>query len=215
MTHNTDTPAHVPLVLLRDAARDHPYRLLPLEFLPVLGETPAQVRVQLPTGTACLYHPARLCPIGDATAQAILTAAYCAWQAALTAFAGAITALGRYDHQVQANGRAVRGPTPLTPTIIQVSDPTAAAVDRCYNALHIPTPLRFRALVQTAKMVCIQPLTGATTTWAVNQVGIFCCPDEAAWAAIQAARAVAVEQSHLWHAALHAPGTYPHHRLAR
>jgi len=213
MTHNTDTAACVPVALLLDAARDHPYRLLPLEFLLVLGETSAQVRVQLPAGTPRLYHPARLCPVGDATAQATLTAAYSAWQAALTAFAGAITALGRYDQQVRAAG-GVSSLTPWTPTVIQVSDPTTTAVDRCYNALHVPTPIRFQALEQTAKMVRIRPLAGATTTWAVKQTGIFCCPDEAAWVAIQAARAAAVEQSHAWQAALHAPGAYPHQRPA-
>ena len=68
-----------------------------------------------------------------------------------------------------------------------------------------------RALTPTAKMLRVQALTGSPIPWAVQQRSVFCCPEDATWTALRAARDHAVAQGHAWQAALSAQGDYPHH----
>lgn len=177
----------------------------------MLGETPAQVRVQLPTTTAQIYHGQRLCPVQDLPTRTALTAAYTAFQTALTAFATAITAGGRYDQQAATARSQDRALTALTPTVIQIPGPLGTGGARCYNPFHIPRPLRLRALTPTAKMLRVQALTGSPISWAVQQRSVFCCPSDDTWTALLAVRDHAVAQGQAWQAALSAQGDYPHH----
>ncbi len=181
--------------------RSHPYRLPPLERLRVLYHTVTRVRLQTASGIRCLRHPAQVIATPEDAAWTALERTYTTYQARLDALATTLRSLGSYPQALAAAGPSA--PNPLCALGIEIADPDGYYAPTLTLATPVPDLTRTPILRHTPKMWEAPGRYGLR-----SQQNLFVCPDEPAWAQVQAAHTTAAAETRAWHQWMEQLGTY-------
>lgn len=208
-------PRHEPIVpsVLFFPDQRHLYRLPAPIRLPLVYGTPTTVRSsqEVPNtppmgpGQRLTFPQTHVWCVRDDTAWKQVQAQHATLQQALDQLADVLRSLGRYDRNLAAAGGFPGAPNPLTPTVISASDPDA---DGGYLFAAFGTvPRLTRELItrHTAKMVAVHTSYGDHLS---SQSHYMNCPDDAAWARVEAAREHVVAAKTAFDGLLRDLGTY-------
>jgi ParB family chromosome partitioning protein len=209
---NRNRPTVPTVLTFRD--RLHAYKVASLVRWRAIYHTEATVRVEHPDDehlASKYFH--QLYAIATEADWQRLVNAHQRFQQALDGLASVLRDLGRYDKRLEEAGGFKSHPNILSATAIFAPDPDAAdSGTPFYNdPWRIPNTHRYQLVRHTSKMLAFIGASGTVTMGAQHHC--FICPDDDAWARVQAARTVIVEAEQAWTNLLTELGHYDPQRV--
>lgn len=193
----------VPTVLLVGDQRS-PWRLAQLERVSVRYHTPTTVRIGAGKAEASKHQTHVYCLPNDAAWEEI-QAAQASLQQQIDALADGLRGRGSYASRLEQAGGLKNAPNPLSATVISAPDPDDADADYWYNNL-APRAERITVTSHTPKMLHIDRDGKPWST--AHQRDHFVCPDDAAWAQIEALHKAVEAKAQAWQQMLLHLATY-------
>jgi hypothetical protein len=192
----------VPTILFVDTQR-HPWKLAPITRHDVTYHTPTTVRTR-DTGTLQQHHV--YCIVDDAVWERV-QATQARLQSALDALAAGLRNLGSYASRLADAGGMKTAPNPLSATVISAPDPDLSDAGSWFTSRLVPQIERVVITEHTPKMLR-RPSSYDGSLVTFSQRDHFVCPDDAAWAQIEAQITLAKAAELNWATMLVELGTY-------
>lgn len=165
------------------ADQRHPWKLATIDRFVVAYHTSTTVRVGTKGGTT--RHQHQVYCIADDAAWERVQATQANLQAALDALAAGLRTLGSYAFRLAAAGGIKTAPNPLCFTVISAPDPDLSDEGSWFTNRLVPRIERGPLTEHTPKMLR-RPSAYDGSAITFSQRDHFVCPDDAAWARIEA-----------------------------